>query len=1482
MTHRDPEVQYTARTMLYRMLSLMGKATRSSLDEVNVMTVDDVVRLAGANPNEVQGYGVFMDFRGPEFQHLRSGLRRIAIGLTKGGSTPYDVMHEIGHVVSRAVLDDADRARIYDLYQSASDDLKTQMSKAYRKAYAHMDLSANELEHAIAEEWFAEGLSRYMGERVSKKDAFKVLDEGDLSTIELRGGFDSMVDKAVEFVAYITNGLIGRNDIKQEFRRLTLFGDMFDARRNAPIRNAYAGRNGVPASVAADYAEETLRNAPKRKIDRIMNHVRGAGRDAEGRPVVWYHGTPNGKALRKDTAPDAILQPSPSGFNGRGIYLTAAPRVASHTYANNATADALKKIASSRGIEDPEVEGLAEALTWVRNNLGQKRREYAEMQEYYNHPWDKTDAFTKQRDFEKKMDEIEYQASLEAAMVDELAALGVETDPYVIPAYVRVENAANFTPEAVYFPGDPFIEAYIAKAQEVGVLEEYGAAAIRSRVNDNGMSGDQLFSILQHHSSETFQGGEYGTNPNAVTDVLEAMGYDGLRTKHTNQVADRDVIGEEIAHDVLVVFNSKNVKHVDADLFDADDARLYYRDVEGAALRPSGPLLRHLAQGRALDEISPAQIAEGLELGGMSAPVIDAVTGIFKGKTMTPRDEQAIRKVSLFSSVMRAQSHKMREVGMNWVADWYQPHFADIQQTFMKKWTPIEKVLRQLPDNDSKGRRWLRRSTADSAYLGMGQPKSHRRIVSALRRGDDSRLEPKERAAFQAVREMFAKEHKAMRDAGIFVGHRQNYFPQVWNQNAIRKNEGEFLQDMADYFVMENAANGKDVTPQEANIFARKIFMKLSNDGEDTIHFPVDAVSSASPGDAIDFNRLIELDKYPGMIDRMEKYLEGNLEAIVNRYLDASTRRTKMTQQHGINGQGVKDYMMVMQEGEDGIARLLSTNRVIEKDIWHRNLTGEMEEIVLRDVTRMPFENEDPQLARDFAKELVEVRQQKGEAAARRMLEDIGPRTRDDTIPQAYARRVDAILGALQDYKGQPANVASQDYDMLLNAMRAANKRPLADSQFGGMAMVHATRALRNFNAITLLSFTTLTSLTDLVLPAIRSGNLGAWAKGLSHMARDPEYAELIRATGVAIENQLHEHLSGLHGGFTSKTANAFFNATLLTPYTEMTRRMAGATGHESFKSMQRQAFRHYKEGLPSQQQPEKYKIAHRYMHKYGLGDFLPDGKKSAVSLSDNMLLKDDEAVRASVIRFANESIFLPNADDIPMWAQTPIGATIFQLKSYPLMLGRLGKEVLMDDLNQFFRTGETQYLKRPALFLSMGPAFGMGTLAIKDIVQMRGGEENRSPELRKRNILQSLGYDKDVHGGEDDFLGWYFEGMVMMGGFGLLLELMHDVTTQVDNGAWGKVRVASTVGGPAVGTAFSTLDVLAGVMDAGFGSTPDSNAKERTGVREAVRRIPVIGQTAAVREAIVDGSVGEAQSRGGGGGGNFGGGFGGGFGNGF
>jgi len=248
----------------------------------------------------------------------------------------------------------------------------------------------------------------------------------------------------------------------------------------------------------------------------------------------------------------------------------------------------------------------------------------------------------------------------------------------------------------------------------------------------------------------------------------------------------------------------------------------------------------------------------------------------------------------------------------------------------------------------------------------------------------------------------------------------------------------------------------------------------------------------------------------------------------------------------------------------------------------------------------------------------------------------------------------------------------------------------------------------------------------------------------------------------------------------------------------------------------------------------------------------LPDGDKSHIDLGDRRLLVEDEGIRTAVINFANEAQFAPNANDIPLWAQTPIGAIVFQLKSYPLMMMRLGKYVATEAGNG--------NLKPLAYFATLGPAFGAGTLALKDIIQSRGGDDNKEMALRKRNILKVLGYDKKIHGDEQDFLGWYAEGMVTMGGLGLLGDIMHSAVQQADNGAYGKVRMFSTLFGPTVGDMSAVMEIAGGIFD-----KKDSNAKERSAWREVATRVPVLGGVASFREGVTDALAGEARSGGGG-----------------
>ncbi len=128
---------------------------------------------------------------------------------------------------------------------------------------------------------------------------------------------------------------------------------------------------------------------------------------------------------------------------------------------------------------------------------------------------------------------------------------------------------------------------------------------------------------------------------------------------------------------------------------------------------------------------------------------------------------------------------------------------------------------------------------------------------------------------------------------------------------------------------------------------------------------------------------------------------------------------------------------------------------------------------------------------------------------------------------------------------------------------------------------------------------------------------------------------------------------------------------------------------------------------------------------------------------------------------------------------------------------------------------------------------------------------------LGRGNVVEARGDVEYGQGNGSESLGWVLEGRMVMGGLGLRGDVIHSTVSQVDNGAYGKMRIASTFLGPSFGTAMASVDVVAGITDTG-----DSNAKERTAAREAATRIPILGGIRAARENIVDAVAGEQSDR--------------------
>lgn len=1475
ITHRDPEVQYTSRTMTYRMLNLLNKTTKDSLGETNILSAADLARVANVQPSEV-GSSVFVDVRGPEFKSFRSDIRRMSIGLTKGKSSPFDLIHEIGHMVVRSgVLEKNERDAIVEAYTRANNKTKDRIEKLYSAKYA--DRTDEASVDLLAQEWFSESLAEYMAERVAKGDILKASVTGDVTSLRMMNTFERTLDKMLEYVAYMVNGLIGRNDIKQQFRRLVLFGDMFDKPSKNPLGDVVRSGPAIHPDFAADAVSDYIMSSPRAKRDKILAFAEdGLSVDGNtGDLIPFYHGTPNGYAFNRADNPNVVLRPSARGFYGPATYLTDNPGAASQTYAKKPTPQSMRSQVMDLDISDEAKEELiydVQDLHDIRKQISEGRRKY-----YMAQVTQDLDEVTNIKD---DLDEL---VSIEQSLQDNLSNQGVKTDPLVVPVFVRVRNPINFRHNAQYDSvNDPALRSIIDYFNMTDTLEPNALRALASKFEQGPINGRETYLSLQRMLQDSGRGKLAAQAE--LNEALDDLGYDGMLTTHYNTLDSNGASermlngetyeGEQIPHMGVLVFDTQNVKHVDANEFDSTDPRLYHR-LEDSAM-PSGTLgavVRSIADGQidSMADLNYGAVGEMLEGAQVEHSLSSAVMSMGRRRPATDAEVKALRKhapLGWFSET----SKRLKDMGAHWYGDWFKGHFPDVHQTFAKKYFPLHDAMKALPDATGWVGTWVQRGPEALIRSVTGsspkQPKSYGRIVSALRRGEGSRqygqLTTAEKRVYTKIRSSLDAEWSELAAEGIMIGRRAHYLPQVWNREAINANRDEFLNAMANFYIREGDRNGIPArSKEEASKFADQMYYKLAADDADGVFIPEAGGSRNATSDHIDFTRMLDLENDPTSLNELEKFLEGDLQNLLVKYFEGTSRRIIQTQKFGNNFHGFHDYVKVATHGARGIADLLSTNKVFRKDYDTLNTDGFVESVELVDTVAMPFSGARDNSAREFADNLINVYLNSGEAAARQLLKDIQPTGAGGKVPLAYQRRSDAIIAGLSDYKGKEVEWDQSQYYMMQNSVNLALKKPM--NGVGGKRANEITKAIKGFNSVTLLGWTTLTSLGDPALTLIRSGSFQDWYKGMKTAATDPDYRKMIHDVGVAIENIVHERQIYMYGASNSKLTNAFFNTTMLTPWTDMNRQAAGAVGYESFKTMQRKANNFYKKGVPIAEQSRDYKKAHRYLTSYGLNDFLPEGSRHKERLSNMKLLSDDDAVRRAVIQFADQSIFQPNPNDIPMWAQTPIASMVFQLKSFPLMMTRLGKYTL-DEMFGDFETGKLTAnparMNRnawPLLYMAAaGPAFGGLALSAKDFSQARGGDTGEEVDLRNRNLLKTMGYNEKIHGNENDFAGWYVEGMMQMGGLGLFGDVLHSVATQSDNGAYGEQRITSALLGPSLGLLTGGVRAFAGAKDAALGTT-DSNAKERQAAREVLGRVPVFGGIRKFKEAAVDYVAGES-----------------------
>ena len=1241
----------------------------------------------------------------------------------------------------------------------------------------------------------------------SNKQAVALLDtvDNDFAREHMFETLNDVRTSMREGVAYVMNGLIAQPSARRRFAPLVTYGNMSS---ETSVFDAMSPKNkfvdDVPAEFAQDFADDYIAQASPKTIRAMQDFV-------QSDDIVPYY-----------------VDVSTSGPMRSGIKVDTQPQ-------NKISAMPVNDLSD-------EAAELIDYLKKVRGQINNLRARGGTP---------------------NRIQQLYYE---EEALRLELAEEGIPDIYMSTPVLIRDNKPANFNRDMI--PSD-------------GIIKSLSRAIIDADDRTTGLNNAE--SILDNMQ------GSYSPNQMLETLAIAAGGENKLNTIMRDLGYTSINIGGR-----KTMLNDTDVRDLRAPLF--DEPEMSFNDN-----MPSDPMA-HYVDGievandggdQAFEEVLSA-----LEMAGMPKKATDIIAKVKRGKTITPNEGRELRRVTKFG-LARNNAQRLAKSGMRTLAEFFEPsdagagHFERYALRTGQFLGPMQRMLIKLPDSGNGMKRWLRNGIGEMVYAyNLGESlgsmlrippptrkepvTSHLNILSALRNeGKVNTLSSQEREVYEYMRTYFKEARDRLISAGYDVGNiKKNYVPQVWRRDIIEADREGFIDILSKYFTAEHAERGAVIEPQNARLKAEGVADRLIH--EDGV-WTGDAHAFNRGGergvDHVDYARLIRLDeswatRFTDMRDPandLSKFLENDLMVIGSKYADSVEQRIDIAQNFGVGGFGYFDYLAIMNGGLDAISKLLRSDKVLRKDYKlfvdpsnsKDEVAGEGAHAIWRSSVFMaPIQKGGPEgqmLGKAKAEELARMANSGSTEDEifeniMSMVEPDGNSSAGDQMRKNFSFRARAIASALVDTKGLDQDFMPQSHmvEEADNLYKAIARKPVQNFSFE-KHLEKPSSWLRSFNSVTLLPFVTLSSLGDVMLPLIRSGNLRASTEAYRKWMVDPEvgpaYREMIRNVGASTQNIVQERMSRAFGMDTTRFSAGFFTAIGLTDWTNTMRDISAAVSYEWFKSQQEIAVR--KPNTKAGRQ------ARRVMDEYGLGDlYKQPGMNIERILRSGSSAEVDQMyyqVAGAMHRFTNETIFTPNPLDIPLWAQSPIGQMIFQLKSFPLMMTRMGYKV--------YREAKDHQNFMPLMYMVGAPVMGAGVVGAKDVVQGRGGEENRQFALRDRRLefLKDYGLSDDE--GVALALGWYRDGLMQMGGLGLIGSLMYDTAAQLDNGAYGSQRITEMLFGPSMGIIHDAQTILAGGAKATGNAImgEGSNGKPRAAVRELVGRVPVIGQTSGVRETIVD-----------------------------
>lgn len=1227
-----------------------------------------------------------------------------------------------------------------------------------------------------------------------------------------------------EATAYVVNGLIFHPEARASRADLTAFGDMIRGPQDPSTSMTSTITSGIQGRRTFFDLFDQLPTSAQKKIDEWSNGE-----------VYLINGLDRHDRQMGDAPADRIIARSvTNGAHGPGVYLGHRPQ-------------SLRDASIFEGQRPQTADGLRN-LSATRERLSQLTVQHLDAKRRGD-----LDEVSRLSGEIKRVSGLEYAQS---AFVSRMG--GPKTD--AMPVTVASGDYLDLSKTNLGILDDGALHPFTAE-----IIREIGARTNKQPRITGPLTGEALSDLVASSAP--------GGDRSILVKVAKSMGYLGFKYPGG-----------------AVVFNPRNVAHPHSE-------RFFFEDLEEVpnVSGPATPFIQAVLND-GLEGVDVAEMGSWIERTGSGPSLGQTLMDFLRGRATSKANINDARQSARIFWTTMTNGQIARKAGLNYVADFFESpnggsgHYERVTSMTGAFVQPIHKMLLELPDAGNMFSRWFEQGPAllvksgTNAALGAAgfvprtapqQPQSHARIITALRTDAVSSLNQQERQVARVIRKKFEEALAVMRDAGLHVGQidPKRYVPQIWSRDLIESDAEGFTAKLAKYFQAESLARtGKEIDEVEAIKKAGQVRDNLLD--EDGYMAPP-ANQREGKEDHLDFKRMLRLDdpEFARFLDPQDpsslySYLENDLSVITSKYFSGVARRVDHMKAFGYSNHGFHDYVTAVSEGVAGIEKMLTSSKVYMTG--GKVVAGDDVRLVrnVEDIFPAPFPTTEQgkAMAREFTKKIVRmVRSGADRADVQRLVQGLAKG--DPEQRQNFRRRAEAITAALYDYQetaGAPMPVQLKNLEHAMSQMQASLRKPIGSRTPYTEGLTGISKGLRAFNSVSLLGFTTLTSLGDLALPIISSGDLRAATAAWKNFAKDPAYRDMIRNVGAAVENVVHERMIHGFGVDASKFSNGFFSTTLLTQWTTMNRNIGAAVGYEHFRAQQRIALR-------DGGRTRAGRIARRILDEYGLKELYQPSSgqpRTIQSVLDSPTDPAYEAARLAIIRITNESIFTPNPNDIPIWAQTPLGMLAFQFKSFPLMMTRLaGRVIKQTQATEAWKRGDIRILTEGrwapfGMFLMAGPAMAGASLVVKDVVQVRGGDDNRQAALRERRAsatLESLfGYEPELHGDFDKYAGWYMESFMHMGGLGLIGDLAYTSAEQMDNGAYGQNRIASAFLGPTYGTFMSGLNIIAGITD----GNEASNAKERTAVRETLRRAPIFGGLRGPVEGVVDAIAGTPASR--------------------